>query len=106
MHTGKQLSFVYDIADLYKTETTIRAAFEVVSKKNSIDSFDREVRIACRKYFHQIRLLSRIPDDIFRILHTALEEHTNDIGAGNLWDDVKGTVDGGYSFADALGGNE
>ena len=106
VHTGKQLSFVYDIADLYKTETTIPAAFEVVSKKGSIDSFDREVRMACRKYFHQTRLLSRIPDDIFRILHAAPEEHTNDIGAGNLWDDNKGTVDGGYSFADTLGGSE
>lgn len=32
IHTGKQLSFVYDIADLYKAETTIPAAFEVVKK--------------------------------------------------------------------------
>ena len=30
IHTGKQLSFVYDIADLYIAETTIPAAFEVV----------------------------------------------------------------------------
>ncbi len=32
VHTGKQLSFVYDIADLYKTETTIPVAFEAVTR--------------------------------------------------------------------------
>lgn len=32
VHTGKMLSFVYDIADLYKAETTIPAAFEAVKK--------------------------------------------------------------------------
>lgn len=31
IHTGKQLSFVYDVADLYKTELTIPAAFETVA---------------------------------------------------------------------------
>ena len=32
IHTGKQLSFVYDIADLYKVETTIPLAFQTVSE--------------------------------------------------------------------------
>ena len=32
IHTGKSLSFVYDIADLYKADTTIPAAFEAVSR--------------------------------------------------------------------------
>lgn len=106
VHTGKQLSFVYDIADLYKTETTIPAAFEVVKAKENIESFDRDIRIACRKYFHQIRLLSRIPDDIGKIFGAALEEGKNDTGAGLLWDDKDLTVDGGYSFADSLGDEE
>ena len=30
MHTGKALSFVYDVADLYKTETSVPAAFRAV----------------------------------------------------------------------------
>lgn len=37
IYTGKQLSFVYDIADLYKTEITIPTAFQVVSE-SSIES--------------------------------------------------------------------
>ena len=32
IHTGKMLSFVYDIADLYKTEITIPLAFKMVSQ--------------------------------------------------------------------------
>lgn len=31
IHTGKQLSFVYDIADLVKTDTSIPAAFEAAA---------------------------------------------------------------------------
>lgn len=106
VHTGKQLSFVYDIADLYKTETTIPAAFEAVSKNDGKENLDREVRTICRKYFHRINLLSRIPDDIFRILKVTPDDQPNDIDAGTLWDDDKGTVDGGYSFAESLGGLE
>ena len=32
IHTGKQLSFVYDIADLYKTEISIPLAFAVAEE--------------------------------------------------------------------------
>src|SRR6185437_10369587 len=31
IHTGKMLSFVYDIADLYKTSTTIPVAFRAAA---------------------------------------------------------------------------
>ena len=31
VHTGKMLSFVYDVADLYKTETTIPVAFRIAA---------------------------------------------------------------------------
>jgi CRISPR-associated protein Cas1 len=32
IHTGKMLSFVYDVADLYKTETTVPLAFELAAQ--------------------------------------------------------------------------
>lgn len=32
IHTGKQLSFVYDVADLYKTELTVPLAFRLTAK--------------------------------------------------------------------------
>lgn len=106
VHTGKQLSFVYDIADLYKTETTIPAAFEVVSQKNEIDGFDRDVRMACRKYFHQIRILSRISEDIFRLLKAVPDQNLNDMDAGKLWNGGEETIEGGYSFSGDIGGTQ
>ena len=65
IHTGKMLSFVYDVADLYKTEITIPAAFKVAAKGGS--NVEREVRQACRDMFRQTRLLERVVDDIERL---------------------------------------
>lgn len=93
VHTGKQLSFVYDVADLYKTETTIPAAFEAAAQQDG--PLDRTVRILCRKYFRQARILNRIPEDMERLLKAGAEEQVNDSGAGQLWDDKEGSVDGG-----------
>ena len=62
VHTGKQLSFVYDIADLYKTEVTIPLAFRLVAE--SKEHIDSRVREACREAFKEHRLLHRILPDI------------------------------------------
>lgn len=66
IHTGKQLSFVYDIADLYKSDITVPMAFDIV--KESTQNISRKVRIACREYFHKYRLLKRIVKDIKSVL--------------------------------------
>lgn len=66
IHIGRQLSFVYDIADLYKTELTIPLAFEIVAA--SPDHVDSRVREACREKFHQVKLLERILPDIDEVL--------------------------------------
>ncbi len=66
VHTGRMLSFVYDIADLYKTELTIPAAFETVAESNE-DTGSR-VRTLCRERFRQARLLQRILPDIDGLL--------------------------------------
>ena len=76
IHTGKQLSFVYDIADLYKAELTIPLAFEVSAA--GPDQLEREVRIACRRRFHQARLLKRILPDIRQVLDVAQDEPPED----------------------------
>ncbi|MEW6568791.1 MAG: type I-E CRISPR-associated endonuclease Cas1e [Chloroflexota bacterium] len=66
IHTGKQLSFVYDVADLYKTEITIPTAFATVAA--SSDHIDSRVRAACREKFRQAHLLERILPDIDEVL--------------------------------------
>jgi CRISPR-associated protein Cas1 len=66
IHTGKPLSFVYDIADIYKFETVVPAAFRVAA--NPPPNPERAVRLACRDMFRQTRLLDRIIPDIEKIL--------------------------------------
>jgi CRISPR-associated protein Cas1 len=66
IHTGKALSFVYDIADLYKFDTVVPIAFAVAAKP--VANVEREVRIRCRDAFRQSRLLERIIPDIETVL--------------------------------------
>ena len=66
LHSGKPLSFVYDIADIYKFETVVPVAFQVAAKKPAYP--DQEVRIACRDCFRQTRLLKKIIPEIEEIL--------------------------------------
>jgi CRISPR-associated protein Cas1 len=67
VHTGKQLSFVYDIADLYKTETSIPVAFEE-TQAGSRD-IERRVRFRCRDIFRQTKIMKRIIPDIMELLY-------------------------------------
>ncbi|NLX22430.1 MAG: type I-E CRISPR-associated endonuclease Cas1 [Phycisphaerae bacterium] len=66
IHTGKQLSFVYDVADLYKAELTIPLAFRMAAEGD--EQLERRVRLACRDRFHQDRLIERILPDVHRVL--------------------------------------
>lgn len=66
LHSGKPLSFVYDIADIYKFETVVPVAFKIAAKNPSQP--EREVRIACRDIFRETRLLKRIIPGIEEIL--------------------------------------
>lgn len=58
LHSGKPLSFVYDIADIIKFDTVVPTAFSVASK-NPIQP-DREVRIACRDAFRNAKVLKKL----------------------------------------------
>jgi CRISPR-associated protein Cas1 len=66
IHTGKMLSFVYDVADLYKTETTIPLAFEITV--DGPKELERRVRTKCQNVFYQARLMERILPDIAEVL--------------------------------------
>ncbi len=73
IHTGKMLSFVYDIADLYKMEIAVPAAFHICSECD-VD-VERKVRLACRDIFHKTKLMRRILPDIAEVL-----DASDDIG--------------------------
>lgn len=63
LHTGKPLSFVYDIADVFKFETVVPAAFRTAAKagKGKLDlPLESAVRRECRDVFRKQNLLERI----------------------------------------------
>jgi CRISPR-associated protein Cas1 len=69
IHTGRMLSFVYDVADFYKVEVTVPLAFRLTAE--GADDLERRVRLACRQAFHEARLMERILPDIAEVLHVA-----------------------------------
>lgn len=104
IHTGKMLSFVYDIADLYKAETTIPIAFAAAAEGR--ENVETRVRCKCRDVFHHERVLQRIVPDIDRALGSL--DDSADVGfdadeamPGGLWDPDLGQVPGGINQADA-----
>ena len=107
IHTGKMLSFVYDIADLYKVEITVPIAFQVV--REGTEKLERRVRLACRDAFVSQRLLERIIPDIQSVL--AVPSHQGEVESfddfdeepaspGSLWDPTTGRVPGGHNYSE------
>lgn len=91
VHTGKALSFVYDVADLYKTETSMPAAFRA-AQSGAVD-VERAARQALRDQFHQTRLLGRVVEDLARLFRLDADEPDGvaeldaDLARpGDLWD--------------------
>ena len=67
IHSGKPLSFVYDMADITKFESVVPEAFKIASKHPR--SPEREVRIACRNIFRETKLLNRLIPLIEKVLN-------------------------------------
>lgn len=76
IHQGRQLSFVYDIADLYKTDITIPIAFQVVGE--AADQVEKRVRLAVREKIHESKLISRILPDINMLLDVNEQEQEHE----------------------------
>jgi CRISPR-associated protein Cas1 len=72
LHRGKPLSFVYDIADVYKFETVVPVAFEIAARagRGALGNcaLERAVRIACRDAFRKSHLLERLIPSINEML--------------------------------------
>ncbi|MDH4226056.1 MAG: type I-E CRISPR-associated endonuclease Cas1e [Deltaproteobacteria bacterium] len=67
LHTGKPRSFVFDVADLFKFETVVPAAFEAAAQNPS--DLERNVRLKCRDMFRTTRLLQRIIPTIEEVIN-------------------------------------
>ncbi|MFO7169861.1 MAG: type I-E CRISPR-associated endonuclease Cas1e [Chloroflexota bacterium] len=108
IHTGKMLSFVYDVADLYKAEITIPAAFRCTAAGES--RLESRVRHMCRDQIREQRMLERIVDDLGKLFSVddldrreaeLLDRY--DARPGGLWDPDVGQVEGGVNYADEEG---
>lgn len=99
VHTGGAMSFVLDIADLYKAEFTIPLAFQLASV-NRVDESD--IRHELRDLFSDGRLMQRVVRDIQTLLGSR-EDAEEGTDAHLLWDelgDVPGGVDWSAEYAD------
>ncbi len=72
IHTGKPLSFVYDMADIVKFDTVVPTAFRIAAKAPA--NPERAVRIACRDAFRESHLLDRLIPLINAVLDAAGEK--------------------------------
>lgn len=73
VHSGKPLSFVYDIADIFKFDTSVPAAFAVAARlqkrgDTDIRLAEREVRKRCRDIFRETKLLPLLIPAIEEVL--------------------------------------
>lgn len=96
VHTGHDLSFVYDFADLYKAEVSIPIAFKVVEDAEEGDDIGRLTRLAMRDAFVDGKLLVRMVAD----LKSLLGEDSDEIPAEtlSLWDDREGLQKFGVQY--------
>lgn len=69
IHSGKPLSFVYDIADIIKFDTVVPIAFEVAATNPANPS--RAVRLACREEFRSNKTLRELIPLINDVLGSA-----------------------------------
>ena len=78
IHTGKQLSFVYDIADLYKVDILVPEVFGLLAQGR--ENVERRARLACRYLFQKHRLLERLLPDINEVLYGRAAAGTSPAG--------------------------
>ncbi|WP_375001932.1 type I-E CRISPR-associated endonuclease Cas1e [Aeromicrobium sp. CTD01-1L150] len=101
VHTGHERSFVYDIADLYKSEITIPAAFNVAADESLHDDIPAATRHAVRDSLRDGRLLVRCVKDVRTLLLP--EEDVDDdaiwtSNVVNIWDGADRVVEGGQNY--------
>jgi CRISPR-associated protein Cas1 len=95
VHTGGALSFVLDIADLYKADYTIPLAFDLAARGH-VD--ERSARTAFRDKVADGGLMARVVRDIKDLL-IGEGRDIDDTDLHHLWDEFDGHVAGGVNWA-------
>jgi CRISPR-associated protein Cas1 len=99
VHTGHELSFVYDVADLYKAEISIPVAFEVASSLT--EDVPADARRGVRDRLYDGKLLERCVRDVRQLLLTdddSPADAMQDADVVYLWDETVDPVAGGSGY--------
>ena len=89
---------MYDIADLYKVDFVVPAAFEAVSELP--ESIEAHVRAKLRGRITRERLLERMVNDLHDLMGSRPDDPADEddpARPGDLWD-PEGDVEGGVAY--------
>ena len=96
VHIGHSLSFVYDIADLYKAEITIPIAFRLAAE--SPEDIPSQTRRSVRNALAESHILERMVKDIKSLLSDESDFGEEGCKPLYLWDDRSGSAEYGKSY--------
>ena len=100
IHTNHELSFVYDIADLYKAGTSILIAFEVVSQSGPEEDIGQKTRLKMRDAFVDGQIIKSIVRDIKHLFDITDElEQGEEVDIIHLWDDKNELAKHGVNYS-------
>lgn len=95
IHTGHDLSFVYDFSDLYKADYSIPIAFEMV-KKYGKDDIAAHTRHAMRDTFKDGKLIEKMVKDLKYLLDIKNQDEVHAVMS--LWDNKEGLQKFGVQY--------
>lgn len=96
IHTGHDLSFVYDFADLYKADYSIPIAFRIVAEQGKNPELARLTRQAMRDEFKNSKLAVKMVADLKYIFDIADMPEAEYFG---LWDNRRGLQKFGVQYS-------
>ncbi|WP_175956837.1 type I-E CRISPR-associated endonuclease Cas1e [Schaalia sp. Marseille-Q2122] len=99
IHAGHERSFVYDIADLYKADTSIPAAFDVV--RDTGTEVTAAARHRIRDLLFEQKIIQRCVADVKSLLGEDLsDDDPSETQVASLWDVRAGAIEGGKNYAE------
>lgn len=98
VHVGHELSFAYDVANLYKAEITIPIAFEMAAEDS--EDIGSATRRRVRDEFRKGHILERMVHDIKYLLSDGEWDEEDYKSTLYLWDNVQGEVEHGISYSE------
>jgi CRISPR-associated protein Cas1 len=98
VHTGHDLSFVYDVADLYKAGLTVPIAFQIASEYKTGENVGRISRQKVRDAFVDGKIFARIVQDI-QMLIGVKESELLEAETLNLWDEKEKNIKYGINYS-------